>query len=115
MAAPQLATPQAVMSLVGKLTDPDPDCRFMSLNDLLQLLSNAKSDFLHHDYNTAARAVDSIIKTLDDQNGEVQNLAIKWSVPIHLLHIPCLASNLIPQQPWPSRGKSPLHNHRPHD
>lgn len=50
----------------------------MSLNDLLHVLSVAKPDFLQHDYNTAARAVDSIIKTLDDQNGEVQNMAIKW-------------------------------------
>lgn len=72
------ATPQAVTSLVQKLGDADPDFRFMSLNDLLQLLNNARPDFLHHDYNTAARAVDSIIRTLDDQNGEVQNLAIKW-------------------------------------
>lgn len=70
--------PQAVLALVQKLGDADPDFRFMSLNDLLQLLNTAKHDFLHHDYNIAARAVDSIIKTLDDQNGEVQNLAIKW-------------------------------------
>lgn len=81
MAAPPTATsatPQAVHALVQKLGDPDPDFRFMSLNDLLQLLTVAKPDFLQHDYNTAARTVDNIIKTLDDQNGEVQNLAIKW-------------------------------------
>ena len=68
------------MAHVRKLSDADPDFRFMSLNDLLLLLTNSKSDFLHHDYNIAARAVDSIIKTLDDQNSEVQNLAIKWYV-----------------------------------
>lgn len=72
------ATPQAVMTLVYKLSDADPDFRFMSLNDLLSMLTNARAEFLHHDYNVAARTVDSIIKTLDDQNGEVQNLAIKW-------------------------------------
>ena len=66
------------MGHVQKLGDADPDFRFMSLNDLLQLLTVAKPDFLQHDYNIAARTVDSIIKTLDDQNGEVQNLAIKW-------------------------------------
>jgi cullin-associated NEDD8-dissociated protein 1 len=71
-------TPQSVSNLVSKLSDADPDFRFMSLNDLLQMLTVAKPDFLQHDYNTAARAVDSIIKTLDDQNGEVQNMAIKW-------------------------------------
>ncbi|KFA79891.1 hypothetical protein S40288_03765 [Stachybotrys chartarum IBT 40288] len=74
--------PQAVLALVQKLGDADPDFRFMSLNDLLQLLNTAKHDFLHHDYNIAARAVDSIIKTLDDQNGEVQNLAIKCLGPL---------------------------------
>lgn len=52
----------------------------MSLNDLFNLLSTGKPDFLHSDYNTAARTVDGIMKTLDDQNGEVQSLAIKWYV-----------------------------------
>lgn len=75
---PALVSPQAVMNLVAKLNDPDPDFRFMSLNDLLHLLSNSKPEFLHHEYNVAARTVDGIIKTLDDNNGEVQNLAIKW-------------------------------------
>jgi cullin-associated NEDD8-dissociated protein 1 len=79
MASNQIvASPQAVMHQVAKLSDNDPDFRFMALNDLLQLITHAKSDFLHHDYNIAARTVDSIIKTLDDQNGEVQNLAVKW-------------------------------------
>ncbi len=71
-------TPQAVMGHISKLSDADPDFRFMALNDLLNLLNLARKDFLQHDYNIAARAVDSIIKALDDQNGEVQNLAIKW-------------------------------------
>ncbi|KAK7432394.1 hypothetical protein QQZ08_000956 [Neonectria magnoliae] len=76
------ATPQAMMGHVSKLSDTDPDFRFMSLNDLLQILTHAKPDFLHHEYNIAARTVDSIIKTLDDQNGEVQNLAIKCLGPL---------------------------------
>ncbi|CAH0040604.1 unnamed protein product [Clonostachys solani] len=77
-----LATPQAVMTLISKLNDADPDFRFMSLNDLLLVLTNAKPDFLHHDYNIAARTVDNIVKALDDQNGEVQNLAIKCLGPL---------------------------------
>jgi cullin-associated NEDD8-dissociated protein 1 len=75
---PQNPTSQTVAQLLPKLTDVDPDYRFMSLNDLFQVLNNGKQDFLYNDYNTAARAVDGILKTLDDQNGEVQNLAIKW-------------------------------------
>lgn len=76
-------TAQTVASLLPKLDDADPDYRFMSLNDLFAALTNApRHDFLHNDYNTAARAVDGIIKSLDDQNGEVQNLAIKCLVPL---------------------------------
>ena len=71
-------TPQTVAALLPKLNDADSDFRFMSLNDLYTVLSNGQPGFLVSDYNTAARAVDGILKTLDDQNGEVQNLAIKW-------------------------------------
>lgn len=73
-------TSHTVSGLLPKLHDADPDYRFMSLNDLYHVLTIGKPDLLHHDYNTAARTVDGIIKTLDDQNGEVQNLAIKWYV-----------------------------------
>lgn len=75
---PANPTSQTVAALLPKLHDNDPDYRFMSLNDLLQVLVIGKPDFLHNDYNTAARTVDGVLKTLDDQNGEVQNLAIKW-------------------------------------
>ncbi|PHH60243.1 hypothetical protein CDD81_1943 [Ophiocordyceps australis] len=75
-------TPQLVQSLVRRLGDADPDFRFMSLNDLLQLLEKSPPEFLHHEYNIAARSVDSIIKALDDQNSEVQNLAIKCLKPL---------------------------------
>lgn len=77
---PPNPTSQTVAALLPKLHDADPDYRFMSLNDLFQVLTIGKPDFLHNDYNTAARTVDGILKTLDDQNGEVQNLAIKWYI-----------------------------------
>lgn len=76
--------PQTVAALLPRLSDADPDHRFMSLNDLLQVLSAGKPDFLHTDYNVAARAVDGILRSLDDSNGEVQNLAIKWYAVSHL-------------------------------
>lgn len=108
------ATPQAVMGHVQKLSDADPDFRFMSLNDLLQLLTNAKTDFLHHDYNIAARTVDSIIKTLDDQNGEVQNLAIKWLVPAeHVLQATSFTNYR--HQPRPSCRQSSYSYHCSYD
>lgn len=100
------------MGHVQKLGDSDPDFRFMSLNDLLQLLNNAKPDFLHHDYNIAARTVDSIIKTLDDQNGEVQNLAIKWYVLGSLF---VAWEPLTQRQPGSPRGQGPDTHYRSHD
>ncbi|CAD6506153.1 BgTH12-07083 [Blumeria graminis f. sp. triticale] len=77
-----ISTAQTVAQLLPKLHDVDPDHRFMSLNDLFQVLTISKQDLLTGDYVIAARAVDGIIKTLDDQNGEVQNLAIKCLVPL---------------------------------
>lgn len=67
-----------ISALLPKLQDADADFRFMSLNDLYNILTTASPAILQHDYNTAARTVDGVLQTLDDQNGEVQNLAIKW-------------------------------------
>ncbi|KAI1473338.1 TIP120-domain-containing protein [Daldinia eschscholtzii] len=75
-------TAQTIAGLLAKLADPDPDFRFMSLNDLHQILTKQKVDFLTHDYNTSSRIVDNVVKTLDDQNGEVQNLAVKCIGPL---------------------------------
>lgn len=75
---PAHPTAQTVAALLPKLSDADSDFRFMSLTDLYTALSNGHQGFLAQDYNTAARVVDGILKTLDDRNGEVQNLAIKW-------------------------------------
>ncbi|TVY85066.1 Cullin-associated NEDD8-dissociated protein 1,C-terminal part [Lachnellula suecica] len=77
---PSNPTSNTVAVLLPRLHDSDPDHRFMSLSDLYTVLKNGKPDFLNNDYNTAARTVDGVLKTLDDQNGEVQNLAIKWYI-----------------------------------
>ncbi|KAI0108589.1 armadillo-type protein [Nemania sp. FL0031] len=74
--------PQTIGQLISRLSDADPDFRFMSLNDLHQILTKPKTDFLVHDYNTSSRIVDAVIKTLDDQNGEVQNLAVRCIGPL---------------------------------
>ncbi|XXH00708.1 Ras GTPase tem1 [Hypoxylon texense] len=82
MATAPNPSPQVISGLLAKLSDPDSDFRFMSLNDLHQILTKQKTDFLGHDYNTSARIADSVIKALDDQNGEVQNLAVKCIAPL---------------------------------
>ncbi|KAI0099586.1 TIP120-domain-containing protein [Hypoxylon sp. NC0597] len=124
--------PQSIGALLNKLGDADPDFRFMSLNDLHQILTKQKVDFLIHDYNTSSRISDNIVKALDDQNGEVQNLAVKCigalatKIPLTVLSpmlesltsmemknsvdnsIPALAlRNAITSLPKPVRGVAP--------
>ncbi|KAI1214570.1 TIP120-domain-containing protein [Annulohypoxylon truncatum] len=74
--------PQNITALLVKMSDADPDFRFMSLNDLHQILTKQKAEFLNHDYGTSARIMDAVVTHLDDQNGEVQNLAVKCIGPL---------------------------------
>ena len=76
MAPPSTAA--SVQALLPKLNDADPDIRYMSLSDLHKLLVAGTPAFLLSDYLACTKAVEGLLKTLDDQNGEVQNQAIKW-------------------------------------
>lgn len=76
--ADRQSTQQNLNALLMKLDDPDPDIRYMSLNDLLGILNGPSSAYLSHDHYNAARLVDGLLKALDDQHGEVQNQALKW-------------------------------------
>ena len=79
MAPPTAApTPQQCVALLPKLNDADADFRYMSLNDLYSLLNTGAQTFLSGDYHSCAKIIDGLIQTLDDQNGEVQNQAIRW-------------------------------------
>lgn len=72
------ATPGQALALLPKLSDADADLRYMSLNDLYNVLNTGTPNFLTADYHTSAKIIDGVLMTLDDQNGEVQNQAIKW-------------------------------------
>jgi cullin-associated NEDD8-dissociated protein 1 len=78
---PPNPTSHNVAHLLPKLHDEDPDFRFMALNDLQQILNVAHAKFLEHDYTTSAKTVDGLLNTLNDTNGEVQNMAIKCLGP----------------------------------
>jgi cullin-associated NEDD8-dissociated protein 1 len=78
---PPNPTSHNVASLLPKLNDPDPDIRYMTLNDLHSMLENGAPTFLSHDYTTCARVVDGLIHTLNDGNGDVQNMAINCLGP----------------------------------
>ena len=77
--ADRQAMQQMFTSQLSKLDDPDPDMRYMSLNDLLGVLSNPTSTYLAHDQPLSTRLADGLLKALDDQHGDVQNQALKWS------------------------------------
>ena len=72
------STQHNIHSLLSKLDDPDPDIRYMSLNDLLGILNGPSSSYLSSDGVSSSRLVDSLLKSLHDQHGEVQSQALKW-------------------------------------
>lgn len=80
-AIPQNPTSHHVQLLLPKLDDSDPDIRYMNLNDLVQILQVGHPTFLQSDYTTCARVVEGLLKTLNDQNGDIQNMAIKCLGP----------------------------------
>jgi cullin-associated NEDD8-dissociated protein 1 len=79
MAKDRNAAAQGIATLLTKLSDPDPDIRFMQLSDLTNILSAPASDYIKSDTHTAARIIEGLLKTLADTHGEVQNQALKWS------------------------------------
>ncbi|KXT15850.1 hypothetical protein AC579_10406 [Pseudocercospora musae] len=74
-------TSHNVASLLPKLNDADSDIRFMSLNDLAQMLHNGHPTLIQHDYTTCAKIVEGLLHTLNDTNGDVQTNAIKCLGP----------------------------------
>ncbi|PPJ50394.1 hypothetical protein CBER1_06986 [Cercospora berteroae] len=74
---PQNPTSHNVASLLHKLHDADSDIRYMTLNDLNQMFTIGHATFLQHDYTTCAKVVEGLLHTLNDSNGEVQNMAVK--------------------------------------
>jgi len=77
---PTNPTSQTIKDLLPKLSDQDPDFRYMGLNDLIEVLDRGKDDILKHDFSIAMRTADCLAKGLGDANGEVQQLALKWQV-----------------------------------
>ena len=75
---PHNPTPAHVQALLPKLNDPDADLRYMALNDLCAVLNAGAPTFIFNDFHTCAKAVECLLKTLDDTHGDVQNQAIKW-------------------------------------
>ncbi|PYH49695.1 uncharacterized protein BP01DRAFT_331038 [Aspergillus saccharolyticus JOP 1030-1] len=93
--ADRQAVQHSLNNLLLKLDDPDPDMRYMSLNDLLGVLDNPHSAYLAHDQVSASKLAEGLLKSLDDQHGDVQNQALKCLGPlVHRLPFENLASIL---------------------
>lgn len=67
-----------LQGLLEKLSNPDSDYRYMTLNDLLSYLQSPTTTLASQEVFQNQRLIDGVIKALDDSNGEVQNLAVKW-------------------------------------
>lgn len=94
------AVQQSLNSLLSKLDDADPDMRYMSLNDLYVVLNNPSSTYLAHDQFSSAKLAEGLLKALDDQHGDVQNQALKWSdrsLPFFFLCLFYLTFAFLPQ------------------
>lgn len=63
------------LSLYHKMSNSDTDFRYMALNDLTNELQ--KENFSLED-STEQKVLRAVLKLLEDKNGEVQNLAVKW-------------------------------------
>lgn len=58
-----------------QMTSTDKDYRFMATNDLMTEL---QKDSIKLDDDSERKVVRMLLRLLEDKNGEVQNLAVKW-------------------------------------
>lgn len=61
--------------LYYQMTSNDKDFRFMATNDLMTEL---QKDSIKLDDESERKVVKMLLRLLEDKNGEVQNLAVKW-------------------------------------
>lgn len=59
------------------MNSSDKDFRFMATNDLMAEL---QKETIKLDEECERKVVKMLLKLLEDKNGEVQNLAVKWYV-----------------------------------
>uniref|UniRef100_A0A3B5A827 Uncharacterized protein n=1 Tax=Stegastes partitus TaxID=144197 RepID=A0A3B5A827_9TELE len=72
-----------ISNLLEKMTSTDKDFRFMATNDLMLEL---QKDSIKLDEDSERKVVTMLLKLLEDKNGEVQNLAVKWQNNRHTRH-----------------------------
>ncbi|XP_023708083.1 cullin-associated NEDD8-dissociated protein 1-like isoform X2 [Cryptotermes secundus] len=64
-----------IANLLEKMTSSDKDFSFMATSDLMTEL---QKDSIKLDDDSERKVVKMLLRLLEDKNGEVQNLAVKW-------------------------------------
>lgn len=72
-------SPYHISSLLDKMSSVDKDFRFMATNDLMTEL---QKDSIKLDDDSEKKVVQSVLRLVEDKNGEVQNLAVKCLGPL---------------------------------
>lgn len=72
-------SPYQIASLLDKMSSTDKDFRYMATNDLM---SELQKDSIKLDDDRERLVVQSLLRLLEDKNGEVQNLAVKCLGPL---------------------------------
>lgn len=72
-------SPYHIASLLDKMSSSDKDFRYMATNDLM---SELQKDSIKLDDDRERLVVQSLLRLLEDKNGEVQNLAVKCLGPL---------------------------------
>ena len=63
------------------MASSDKDFRFMATNDLMGEL---QKDSIKLDDDSERKVVKMLLRLLEDKNGEVQNLAVRWYVIVDI-------------------------------
>uniref|UniRef100_A0AAR2KJF0 Cullin-associated and neddylation-dissociated 2 (putative) n=1 Tax=Pygocentrus nattereri TaxID=42514 RepID=A0AAR2KJF0_PYGNA len=83
-----------ISNLLEKMTSTDKDFRFMATNDLMMEL---QKDSIKLDEDSERKVVTMLLKLLEDKNGEVQNLAVKWLSSTLVSFHQSILTSLLPQ------------------
>ena len=74
-----MTSPYHISTLLDKMSSVDKDFRFMATNDLMAEL---QKDSIKLDDDSERKVVCSVLRLVEDKNGEVQNLAVKCLGPL---------------------------------
>jgi hypothetical protein len=84
MAQPRTSAPPLGHSIreisiaISNIQNDDADLRFMALEDLNKSISASATNLFVNERQIAQTVMDTVLRGLDDSNGDVQSAALKW-------------------------------------